>query len=252
MNLSKIRFLFRLENVLIIVDGERVRIFSKTGNMTTTARSLIAMFTNATEMKQKSGGQLASDLSTSTSPLSLYQILAIAVVCLGFLKGLYVEWVKFHQQDQNLRQYLPARLHHLWAQYGTQVKNWATQFVMGQISSIVVRLGGRGGGGAGETRADDTSAGGGGSGGSGGVGGSGEVGGVGGVGGDNMIELNEFNSLPEPLHATATATSISIVGEDENRSRVTPKSLPELLGVFVGNNLVCPRNSEEEVKEQIP
>ena len=56
MNLSKIRFLFRLENVLIIVDGERVRIFSKTGNMTTTARSLIAMFTNATEMKQKSGG----------------------------------------------------------------------------------------------------------------------------------------------------------------------------------------------------
>ena len=67
-----------------------------------------------------------------------------------------------------------------------------------------------------------------------------------------MIELNEFNSLPEPLHATATATSTSIVGEDENRSCVTPKLLPELLEVFVGNNLVCPRNSEEEVKEQIP
>ena len=200
------------------------------------------MFTNTTEMKQKSGGQLASDLSTSTPPLSLYQILAIVVVCLGFLKGLYVEWVKFHQQDQTLRQYLPARLHHLWAQYGTQVKNWATQFVMAQISSIV-RLGGRGGGGAGETRADDTSAGG------GGVGGSGGVGGVGGDG-DNMIELNEFNSLPEPLHATAT--SFSIVDEDENRSRVTPKSLSEVLDVFVGNNLVCPRNSEEEVKEQIP
>ena len=199
--------------------------------MTTTARSLIAMFTNTTEMKQKSGGQLASDLSTSTPPLSLYQILAIVVVCLGFLKGLYVEWVKFHQQDQTLRQYLPARLHHLWAQYGTQVKNWATQFVMAQISSIV-RLGGRGGGGAGETRADDTSAGG------GGVGGD----------GDNMIELDEFNSLPEPLHATAT--SFSIV--DENRSRVAPKSLSEVLDVFVGNNLVCPRNSEEEVKEQIP
>ena len=212
--------------------------------MTTTARSLIAMFTNTTEMKQKSGGQLASDLSTSTPPLSLYQILAIVVVCLGFLKGLYVEWVKFHQQDQTLRQYLPARLHHLWAQYGTQVKNWATQFVMAQISSIV-RLGGRGGGGAGETRADDTSAGGGG--GSGGVGGVGGSGGVGGNG-DNMIELNEFNSLPEPLHATATSSSIV----DENRSRVAPKSLPELLDVFVGNNLVCPRNSEEEVKEQIP
>ena len=207
--------------------------------MTTTARSLIAMFTNTTEMKQKSGGQLASDLSTSTPPLSLYQILAIVVVCLGFLKGLYVEWVKFHQQDQTLRQYLPARLHHLWAQYGTQVKNWATQFIMAQISSIF-RLGGggRGGGGAGETRADDTSAGGGG------------VGGVGGVGGDgdNMIELNEFNSLPEPLHATATSSSIV----DENRSRVAPKSLSEVLDVFVGNNLVCPRNSEEEVKEQIP
>ena len=63
-----------------------------------------------------------------------------------------------------------------------------------------------------------------------------------------MIELNEFNSLPEPLHATAT--SFSIV--DENRSRVAPKSLSEVLDVFVGNNLVCPRNSEEEVKEQIP
>ena len=236
MNLSKIRFLFRLENVHIIVDGERVRIFSsKTGNMTTTARSLIAMFTNTTEMKQKSGGQLASDLSTSTPPLTLYQILAIVVVCLGFLKGLYVEWVKFHQQDQTLRQYLPARLHHLWAQYGTQVKNWATQFVMAQISSIVRLGGGRGGGGADETRADDTSAGGGG------------VGGVGGDG-DNMIELNEFNSLPEPLHATATSSSIV----DENRSRIAPKSLSEVLDVFVGNNLVCPRNSEEEVKEQIP